>query len=134
MKYLLTLAAAAILVFACARPVDDTAYSATAFATINREMPFTQAKLEALQEAERKARDQILLAALQIKLPGPDGHTLETAAIKDPFLRSRVYDTIRTAKITDQTVDEAQSTVTVTLKMDWQTLVNVANSYDPSAL
>lgn len=132
MKYLLTLLAAVVLLIACAREAPGTRYSATGFATIDKAAPFTQAKLEALQAAERTARDQILREALQLKFP--NGETLETAAIQDAFIRAKVYDTIRTAKITDQTVDETGTTVTVTLKMDMEPLLEIVQKYQPKQL
>jgi hypothetical protein len=132
MKYLLTLFSAVILLLACARQTASQPYTATAFATIAKDAPFTQAKLKAFEEAERKARDQILFQAMQQRFP--NGQTLEDAAIQDSFIRAKLYDTIRTAKITDQTVDEAATTVTVTLKMDMEPLLQIVQNYTPKQL
>lgn len=122
-KALLCAVTFSLLVFACARPAGTPPYSATGFASISGALPFTEAKVAALKEAEKKARDQILTYALQLTYA--NGQTLETAAIQDAFVRAKVYDTIRTAKIMDQTIDAKAKTVTVTVQMDQQTLLQI---------
>ena len=51
---------------------------------MKRGAPFAQAKVAAVQEAERKARDQVLLQAMDQTFP--NGVTLEDAAVADPFV------------------------------------------------
>lgn len=121
---------APLFAVACTQTPRGPAYSATAFASIEQGVPFTQGKLAAIQAAEKKARDQILIQALQMRFS--TGETLETAAILDPFIRAKVYDTIRTARTTDQTVDEENTTVTVTLELDLKPLQRIIERYSPS--
>lgn len=128
-KFFVTLLGLVAIALACARPSDGPFYSATAFAAIKPGASFTEGKLAAIREAEKKARDQILLEALQLRFAG--GQTLDNAAVRDPFIRAKVYDTIRTAKIADQTIDDKGTTVTVTVRLDLRPLQQILERYPP---
>ena len=125
------LAAFSILAFAaCARIGPGEGYTATAFAEIVPGKSFTEGKLAAIKTAEKKARDQILVQAMGLKFQS--GQTLGDAVITDPFIRAKVYDTIRTAKIADQTVDD-NGVVTVTVRLDEAPLLDIVTRYNPGA-
>lgn len=90
-------------------------FSATGMAQIKSEESFAEGKLAAIQLAEKRARDRILLHVMDRTFP--NGVTLEEAVISDPFIRAKVYDTIRTARISDQTIDD-RGIVSVTVQLD----------------
>lgn len=81
----------------------------------------TRARIEAVRVAENKARDQILLQAFNHSFT--NGVTLEDATISDPFLRAKVYDTIRSAKIVDKTIQRDLGIATVTVRLDMGPIV-----------
>jgi hypothetical protein len=102
---------------ACKSIPERSYYSTTAQARVQPGVSFTEGKLAAIQRAENRARDQILQYVMGQTFT--DGSTLEEAVITDPFIRARVYDAIRTAKITDQTIND-EGMVTVTLRLDME--------------
>lgn len=112
----------------CVRPEQELFYSATAFAEIIPGKSFTEGKLVAIQTAEQKARDQILLETMQLKFQ--NGKTLGDAIITDSFIRAKVYDTIRTAKIVDQTIDD-KGVVSITVRLDQKPLFDILSKYSP---
>lgn len=133
-KLLLPLLAAVAMMTvtsACTRAPGGPVYSATGFASIAPDLPFEDGKLVAIRAAERSARDQILLQTLS--LISRTGESLEELVISDPFVRAKVYDTIRTAKITDKTIDDENSTVTVTVELDQAPLQEFISSYNSSS-
>lgn len=62
-----------------------------------------------------------------------NGMTLEDAVVTDPVIRARVYDTIRTARITDRTIDEDGTRVSITMELDHGPLLRIINAGDASA-
>jgi hypothetical protein len=90
-------------------------FSATGHAQISADASLAEGKLAAIQLAEKRARDRILEHVLNRTFP--NGVTLEEAIITDPFIRAKIYDTIRTARISDQTIDD-EGIVTVTVQLD----------------
>ncbi len=97
-------------------------FSATGQAQIKPGASFTEGKLLALRLAEKVARDQILFQAKDHLFS--NGVTVEEAMIADPFVRAKIYDTIRTAKITDQTINK-EGSVTVTVRFDMAPLMAI---------
>ncbi|GEM_PF-2801484 len=118
--------AAALGPFACTRAQSGQYFSATAFAKIPPGTPYEQGKAWAIQEAYRRARDQILAQALELSFP--NGELLEDAIVVDPFIRAKVYDTVRTARVTDQTIDD-EDTLSVTLRLDLAPLHEIIARY-----
>lgn len=90
------------------------AYTATATAKMDPNLQAAVARREAIQMAEVRARDQIMLQALQMTTP--DGRTLEQLAVEEPFVQAMLLDTIRVARVSDRIVSpEGQVSVTVSL-------------------
>ncbi|MCH8333613.1 hypothetical protein IIC65_06730 [Candidatus Sumerlaeota bacterium] len=122
-KLLFVLAVAAALGVGCATISDGPAYEGSATATIQPGVPFADGRLAAMREAQRKARDQILLQVAQLSFP--NGESLERAMITDPFINAKVRDTVRTARIIQQSTDDGARTVSVTLRLDKQPLLDL---------
>src|SRR5690242_15573308 len=71
----------------CARQFGTApAFTATATAAINPELPPAEARPEANTRAETQARDQIMAQVTQLRLP--DGRSLEDVAVTDAVMRA----------------------------------------------
>lgn len=116
-----------VLLSGCTRVPEATPYSATGVAAIEQGTSFTEGRLAAVQRAEKLARDRILLYVMDMEFP--NGLTLDEAAVTDPFIQAKVYDTIRIAKITDQTVSE-DGLVTVTVQLDLKPILEILKNPD----
>lgn len=116
-----------LFVAGCTRVEEATPYSATGVAAIEKGASFTEGRLAAVQRAEKLARDRILLYVMDMEFP--NGITLDEAAVTDPFVQAKVYDTIRIAKITDQTVSE-DGLVTVTVQLDLKPVFKILENPD----
>ncbi len=70
----------------------------------------------ALQIAEIVARDQLKLQISRFRVP--DGTMLQTLATVDPFVRAVMDDIVRSARVTDRTVNQETAVVSVTVQME----------------
>lgn len=116
---------------ACTQAEEVEFYSGTAFAELDPELPFTEARFLALQEAEKKARDEILRYMLDLQFQGGRG-SLQEAMITDPFIRTKVYDTIRTARVVDRVMQDDDVAVSVTVRIELRPLMDILSRYPPS--
>lgn len=110
-----TAAIALALAAGCARAPSGTFYTGVGLAQMEPGKSFSEGRLAAIRLAEKKARDQILEQAADGVFAG--GRKLGEAMIADPVLRAKVYDSIRTAKIAEQKVDD-EGVARVTVKLD----------------
>lgn len=115
-KAILALAVCSLGLGSCTRPEPGPWFSATQQAVIPDDPTLTRNRIAAVRDAERRARDQILSQVMSHRFA--NGITLEDAVVADPFLRAKVYDTIRAAKLADQTVQPDTNIVTVTVQLD----------------
>lgn len=113
----------------CVRQDEGAYYSATGFAKIELVDTLAEAKIMARNVAEKKARDLILTQALEMRFR--DGTTLGDAVISDPFIRAKVYDTIRTSQILDRTYDEDEGIITVTVRLALEPLMEILAKHKP---
>jgi hypothetical protein len=116
----------ALLVLGCGRREPAPFIMATAFSHIEPGPDQGQARLAASVRAENSARDQILAQALELQFP--NGVTLADAAVQDPFIRAKLYDTVRGARITDQTFTDGE-TVSVTVRLDLSAVHRILENY-----
>ncbi len=129
--FLCALLVVASFLGACAHDLEGPYYSATGTALIGKDESFQEGRLDALQRAERRARDQILTHILENRFS--NGATLDEAMVTDPFIRAKVYDTIRSSKITDQTVSK-EGVVNVTVQLDKKPIEAILNNPEYAAL
>ena len=118
----------------CASGDKGPAYSTTQFVEMPPGDRSTQARIMAIKRAEDLARAQIVRYVRDLEFPDdrefPDGSTLGDAIITDPFIRAKVYDTVRTARVTDQTISE-EGVVTVTVRLEMAPLLDIIAGYHP---
>jgi hypothetical protein len=116
---------------ACRTSGGDSFYSTTQVVEIAPGPSLTTARRAAFDEAERLARNQILQMALR-EMHFESGPSLEDAYVTDPVIRAMVSDAIRAARITDRTVDEDNTRVTITLRLDQKPLLAIlGKGFDP---
>ncbi|MBI1784872.1 hypothetical protein HYR69_06985, partial [Candidatus Sumerlaeota bacterium] len=110
---------------------EGPSFSATAQAKVKPGESFVEGKLAAINLAEKRARDQILLHVMSNKFP--NGITLEEAIVTDACIQAKVYDTIRTAKITDKTIND-DGMVTVTVELDLAPIMKILSDEEYAKL
>lgn len=115
------------LLAGCKRSQEGPFYSAMSQAQIQRGKSFTEGKLFAIRLAENRARNQILNHIMD--RPFPNGIRLEEAVVTDPFIQAKIYDSIRNAKIVDQTINE-EGVVTVTVRLNLAPIQDVLSNAD----
>lgn len=76
--------------------------------------------------AANAARDAVLSQALDLHFP--NGVTLGEAALKDPFIRAKLYDTVRAARITDKTLTDDEL-LSVTVRLELEPLYEILETY-----
>lgn len=126
-----TLAASALIalmtVAACSSaPPSGDYVMATGYADIRAGSDFAAKRAGAIKRAELQARLQLLNNILERQYPS--GFNIENAVIEDPFIRAKVFDTIRMAKIVDQ-VDSDGKVVSVTLRLAASEVDTIINDY-----
>lgn len=99
---------------------------ATGYADIRGGSGFAAKRAGAIKQAELQARLQLLTNIMQRQYPS--GFSIEDAVIDDPFIRAKVFDTIRMAKIVDQ-VDSDGKVVSVTLRIAASEVDTIINDY-----
>lgn len=118
----------------CASGDKGPTYSTTQFVKMPPGDRSTQARIGAIKRAEDLARAQIVRYVRDLEFPDdrefPVGATLGDAIITDPFIRAKVYDTVRTARVTDQTISE-EGIVTVTVRLEMAPLLDIIARYRP---
>jgi hypothetical protein len=104
-----------ILAAGCASTPPGGYYEGTASVWIKPGESFVEGRLAAIREAEKRARDAVLAQVIAVSFP--NGVSLEKAAIMDPYIRAKLYDTVRSARIAQKTVDE-EGQVTITVELE----------------
>jgi len=113
----LFLLAVVISLAACGRSEEPRFIMATSFDRVTPGTGNPDELRVAEARAANTARDEVLSQALDMRFP--NGVTLGEAALKDPFIRAKLYDTVRAARITDKTLtDDALLSVTVRLELE----------------
>lgn len=116
----------ALALAACGRAETPRFIMATSFTRLPPENASPAEKRAAAARAENQARDEVLSQALQLTFP--NGASLAEAALRDPFVRAKVYDTVRGARITDKTVTD-DSIVSVTVRLELEPIYRMLESY-----
>lgn len=124
-RWLLLLACALLPLAACGHSNTPRFIMATSFARFPRGTAPT-AQLTASAKAENQARDKVLAQALQLTFP--NGVSLSDAAVRDPFIRAKLYDVIRGARITDKTITDDEI-VSVTVRLDMDDIYKILETY-----
>jgi hypothetical protein len=117
MRFLPLLLISLIFFPACAtRQYARNSLSGSGRALIDKKLPPAQARREAIQIAEVRARDQLMLQVLKMKMA--DGRTLEEAAIKDPYVQGTVQDAVRAGHVeSDRKVTSEEVQLAVRMEM-----------------
>lgn len=112
---------------ACGRAETPRFIMATSFTRLPPEAASAEEKRAAAARAENQARDEVLSQALQLTFP--NGTSLAEAALRDPFIRAKVYDTVRGARITDKTVTD-DSIISVTVRLELDPIYRLLDTYN----
>jgi hypothetical protein len=115
-----------VALVACGRSDPPRFIMATSFTRLPPESASAEEKRSAAARAENQARDEVLSQALLLHFP--NGVSLSEAALRDPFIRAKVYDTVRGARITDKTVTD-DSIVSVTVRLELEPIYRILDTY-----
>jgi hypothetical protein len=111
---------------ACGRSEPPRFIMATSFTMISPETQ-TPAQNRLIEtQAANIARDEVLSQALQMRFP--NGISLGDAALQDPFIRAKVYDTVRGARITDKTLTDGTH-LSVTVRLELEPIYKILETY-----
>ena len=106
--------------------VDGEYLTATGYSQIRSGGNFAAERASAIKRAETAARLQLMNNIMQRDYES--GFSIGEAVIEDPFVRAKVFDTIRMAKITDQ-VDSDGKFASVTIRLSVSVVETLINDY-----
>lgn len=124
---LLLLAAVASLA-ACGRGETPRFIMATSFGRVTSDMSSPAGIRLTEARVANVARDEVLSQALQMRFA--NGVSLGEAALKDPFIRAKLYDTVRAARITDKTLTD-DTFLSVTVRLELEPIYEILENYPP---
>lgn len=117
---------AAVSLAACGRSEEPRFIMATSFGRVTPGADNPEELRVAEARAANTARDEVLSQALDLRFP--NGVTLGEAALKDPFIRAKLYDTVRGARITDKTLTDDEL-LSVTVRLELEPLYKILETY-----
>lgn len=120
------LLALALTALACGHSETPRFIMATSFTRLVKGPDQAEARRVAIASAENLARDQVLSQALEMRFS--NGISLGEAALKDPFIRAKLYDTVRAARVTDKTVTDDEI-ISVTVRLELEPIYSILENY-----